>query len=132
MPSESRHISVRVDRPVDEVYDYASDPANVPAWAPGLATSVQEVDGRWVAESGMGRIIIDFTGRNDYGVLDHQVALPSGDSVYNPMRVIADGAGSEVVFTLRRAPGVSDDEFERDTTLVQADLNTLKKVLEAR
>lgn len=132
MPSESRHISARVDRPVDEVYDYASDPANVPAWAPGLATSVQEVDGRWVAESGMGRIIIDFTGRNDYGVLDHQVTLPSGETVYNPMRVIADGAGSEVVFTLRRAPGVTDEEFERDTTLVQADLNTLKKVVEAR
>lgn len=132
MASESRHISARVDRPVDEVYDYASDPANVPAWAPGLATSVQEVDGRWVAESGMGRIIIDFTGRNDYGVLDHQVTLPSGETVYNPMRVIADGAGSEVVFTLRRPPGVSDEEFERDTGLVQADLNTLKKVLEAR
>jgi hypothetical protein len=132
MASESRHISARVDRPVDEVYDYASDPANVPAWAPGLATSVQEVDGRWVAESGMGRIVIDFTGRNDYGVLDHQVTLPSGDTVYNPMRVIADGAGSEVVFTLRRPPGVSDEEFERDTGLVQADLNTLKKVLEAR
>jgi hypothetical protein len=48
------------------------------------------------------------------------------------MRVIADGAGSEVVFTLRRAPGVSDKEFERDTTFVQADLNALKKVLEAR
>ena len=80
----------------------------------------------------MGRIVIDFTGRNDYGVLDHQVTLPSGDTVYNPMRVIADGAGSEVVFTLRRPPGVSDEEFERDTGLVQADLNTLKKVLEAR
>jgi hypothetical protein len=132
MPSESRHISARVDRPVGEVYDYASDPVNMPAWAPGLATSVQEVDGRWVAESGMGRITIDFTGRNDYGVLDHQVTLPSGETVYNPMRVIADGAGSEVVFTLRRAPGVSDEEFERDTGLVQADLNTLKKVLEAR
>lgn len=132
MSSESRHISAWVDRPVDEVYDYASDPANVPAWAPGLATSVQEVDGRWVAESGMGRIVIDFTARNDYGVLDHAVTLPSGENVYNPMRVIAHGTGSEVVFTLRRPPGASDEEFERDASLVQADLTTLKKVLEAR
>lgn len=132
MASESRHISASIDRPVDEVYDYASNPANVPTWAPGLATSVQEVDGRWVAESGMGRITIEFTGRNDYGVLDHHVTLPSGESVYNPMRVIAEGTGSEVVFTLRRAPGVSDADFERDTTLIQADLNSLKQVLEAR
>jgi hypothetical protein len=39
--------------------------------------------------------------RNDFGVLDHVVALPSGESVYNPLRVIPDGEASEVVFTLR-------------------------------
>jgi hypothetical protein len=31
-----------------------------------------------------------FVPRNEYGVLDHEVTLPSGESVHNPMRVIAD------------------------------------------
>ena len=31
-----RHLSVHIDRPVQDVYDYASDPANAPEWAAGL------------------------------------------------------------------------------------------------
>ena len=68
--------------------------------------------------------------RNDYGVLDHDVTLPSGEIIYNPMRVTKDGSGSEVVFTLRRLPGMSDEDFERDAKAVAADLARLKQVLE--
>ncbi|MFF8672917.1 SRPBCC family protein [Streptomyces sp. NPDC015242] len=128
----SRHLSVFVDRPCQEVYDYARDPANIPAWAPGLASSLRPVDGRWVGESPLGRIVVDFTPRNDFGVLDHDVTLPSGRTVRNPMRVIADGAGCEVVFTLRRQPGTSDEEFRRDAEAVSADLAALKRVMEQR
>lgn len=56
--------------------------------------------------------------------------MPSGQTVYNPMRVIADGSSSEVVFTLRRQPDVSDEEFARDADAVAADLSALKRVLE--
>ncbi len=129
--SSSRHISVRIDRPVDEVYAYASVPANLPTWASGLGTSVQLVNGQWVADSPMGRVAFAFVPPNDYGVLDHDVTLASGETSHNPMRVIADGAGCEVVFTLRRRPGMSDEEFIRDADAVSADLVTLKRVLEA-
>ena len=53
-------------------------------------------------------------------------------SVHIPMRVIADGDGCEVVFTLRRLPGMSGGDFDRDTGLVTADLARLKRVLEDR
>jgi hypothetical protein len=36
-----------------------------------------------------------------------------------------------VVFTLRRLPGMSDEDFERDAKSVAADLARLKRVLEA-
>src|SRR5207247_169690 len=38
MTSESWHISERIDRSADEVYAYASNPANLPRWAPGLGS----------------------------------------------------------------------------------------------
>jgi hypothetical protein len=63
-------------------------------------------------------------------VADHEVTLPSGDVIYNPMRV-PNGDGCEVVFSLRRLPGMSSEDFERDAGLVQADLTRLKQVLEA-
>ena len=128
---ESRHISTHIDRPVREVYDYASDPANLPEWAAGLGSSIERVDGRWVMESPMGRIVVDFAPSNEYGVLDHDVTLPSGQTVHNPFRVIADGDGSEVVFTVRRQPEATDEEFERDAAAVLADLRSLKQKVES-
>ena len=131
MAAESRHISERINRPADEVYEYASDPANLPTWAPGLGEAVENVDGQWFVETPSGRVGFAFVERNMYGVLDHEVTLPSGEVVHNPMRVIPDGDGCEVVFTLRRLPGVSDEDFTRDAGLVRADLTRLKQVLEA-
>lgn len=78
----------------------------------------------------MGRVVVVFTPRNEFGVLDHDVTLPSGQTVHNPMRVIADGPGCEVVFTLRRQPGTSDEEFRRDAEAVSADLTGLKRLME--
>jgi Polyketide cyclase / dehydrase and lipid transport len=127
----SEHVSVTIDRPVAAVYDFASVPENLPQWAPGLGCSVELVDGKWTADSPMGRVSFVFVPRNEYGVLDHDVTLPSGETVYNPMRVIATDAGCEVVFTVRRRPGMSDDDFAGDVAAVAADLALLKQLLEA-
>jgi hypothetical protein len=127
---DHRHVSTHIDRPAQEVYDFASDPTNLPQWAAGLGASVERVDGQWVAQSPMGRVVVAFATRNDFGVLDHDVTLPSGETVYNPMRVTVDGTGCEVVFTVRRRPGISDDDFERDASAVSADLAALKSVME--
>jgi uncharacterized protein YndB with AHSA1/START domain len=130
MSSESRHLSVHIDRSVADVYDYAADPANLPAWAPGLGRSVVVVDGRLEVESPMGHVVVEFVPRNEFGVLDHDVTLPSGEVVHNPVRVIADGAGAEVVFTVRRRAGMTDAEFDTDAGAVQADLDLLRTVME--
>jgi hypothetical protein len=128
----STHLSVRIDRSAAEVYDYVSQPVNLPTWAAGLSSAIELVDGRWVADSALGRIEVVLAEPNPYGIVDHWVTLPTGETVYNPMRVIADGDGSELVFTLRRLPGVSDADFERDAAAVTADLATVKQLLEAR
>ncbi|BFO18270.1 SRPBCC family protein [Streptomyces sp. KM77-8] len=128
----SRHLSTYIDRPVDYVYAYASDPVNLPSWAHGLGQSIEKIEDHWVAESSpMGRVVIAFAPHNELGVLDHDVTLPSGETVYNPVRVIAGNAGSEVIFTLRRRPEMSDADFERDASMVAADLSRLKELLES-
>lgn len=130
MHAQSRHLSVYIDRPVAEVYAFASNPANLPRWAPGLGSSMVCEQQQWFVETPQGRVRVTFAPENDYGVLDHEVVTPGGDSVYVPLRAIADGDGCEVVFTLRHSPGMSDAEFERDAELVSADLALLRKVLE--
>jgi hypothetical protein len=127
---ESRHLSTHIDRPARAVYDYASIPSNMPEWASGLGTSIEEIDGRWVMESPMGRVVVTFAPRNEFGVLDHDVTLPSGETFYNPMRVTTHGSGCEVVFSVRRQPGTSDEDFQRDADAVLADLVALKRKME--
>ena len=131
MAAQSRHLSIRIDRPAAEVYDYACQPANLPRWAAGLGSSIELAEGRWVAQSPLGRVVVEMTGSNPFGVLDHWVTLATGERFYNPMRVIADGEGCELVFTLRRQPGASDADFDRDAEAVAADLAALKRLLEA-
>lgn len=126
----SLHTSETIRRDVVDVYRYASDPSRLPEWAAGLSGSIEKVDGQWVAESPLGRVSIQFAPANDVGVLDHVVVLSSGEGVDDAMCVIPFDDVSEVIFTLRRTPAMSDDDFARDEGLVRADLWALKTVLE--
>jgi hypothetical protein len=130
MNEQSRHVSEHIERPVDAVYDYIADPANMAEWAAGLGSSLKQVDGQWFIEQPEGQASLAFAPRNDLGVLDHWVTLGSGEVVYAPMRVIADEAGSEVIFTVRRRAGMTDAEFDADAGAVAADLVHLRQLLE--
>jgi hypothetical protein len=130
MTLPARYISTSIARPPREVYDFASNPENLPLWAAGLSGSISNVDGAWIAESGLGRARVEFAPSNEFGVLDHTVTFASGESFYNPVRTFANGEGSEVVFTLFRRPGVDDEEFEADAAAVARDLAALKGILE--
>ena len=128
--SDSLHLSEHLSRPAPEVYVFARDPRNLPRWSAGLGGSIEERDGRWVADSPMGEVEVRFVPENPYGVLDHDVVLPDGTTVTNPLRVLADGDGCEVVFTLRRQPGMDDEAFDADAAAIRRDLATLRRLLE--
>jgi len=125
-----RHISVSINRPPNEVYDFVSNPENLPRWATGLGGSIENVNGEWIADAPMGKIAIRMAEKNEFGVLDHDVILESGVQVHNPMRVVPNGRGSEVIFTLFRQPDMSDEKFSEDTQWVEKDLRILKSLLE--
>ncbi len=128
---ESRHLSEWIDCPAKAAYEFVSDPAHLPDWAPGLGTAAERVGDEWLVETPMGRVGFAFAPPNEFGVLDHEVTLPSGEVFYNPMRVVPDGEACEVVFTLRRQREMTSEEFERDAAAVAADLATLKRLLES-
>jgi hypothetical protein len=126
-----RHISVSIARPPAEVYEFASDPRNLPRWAAGLARAEVKRDGdEWIADAPFGKVRVRFAQRNSFGVMDHDVKLESGVTIHNPMRVVPNGDGSEFIFTLIRRPGMSDAKFAKDKAAVEIDLKTLKDLLE--
>lgn len=128
---ETEHISVHIARKPSEVYEYASNPMNLPLWAAGLARSEVKNEGEWwVMTAPFGKVQVKFTPRNALGVMDHDVKLESGVIVHNPMRVVPHEDGSEFVFTLFRQPGMTEEQFKNDKAAVTKDLHALKKILE--
>lgn len=127
----TRTLSVTLAAPPARVYAFASDPRNLPRWVPSFFLSVERIGNEWVAQSPLGRVTVAFVHDNAPGVLDHTITLPSGARLTNPMRVIAHGEGSELLFTLIQQPDMSAQQFEDDAALVLRDLHTLKRLLES-
>ncbi|MEO8444299.1 MAG: SRPBCC family protein [Gammaproteobacteria bacterium] len=127
---ESRCLTVAIDCPLTEAYAWLSRPENFPHWAAGLATSLRKVDEEWVAESPLGQMKILFSPPNEFGVLDHRVYPEAGGEIYVPLRVVPNGTGCELMLTLFRMPGMTDERFAADAELVRRDLSFAKKILE--
>ncbi|MDF2716736.1 MAG: polyketide cyclase [Paenibacillus sp.] len=123
-------ISVTIDRRPEEVYDFIMNPDHLQQWIPSFAESVGSSGDDLIVETSEGPMKFRFVKRNEYGVADHFVTLMSGECIYNPMRVIANGSCSEVVFTLFKRPDMSDEQYSDDARNVKSDLYALKAVLE--
>ena len=128
----ARSLDIMINCPFSEAYNFAHRPENFPKWAAGLSSSLHRDGETWRASTPAGEATIRFSPHNDYGVLDHWVTLPGKPVVYIPLRMIANGAATEVVFTLFRQPDMDDAAFERDAATVVKDLDALKAVLERR
>ena len=105
-----------IERDPLDVYNFVSDPKNLPRWASGLGAAVK----------------VRFVERNKYGVLDHYVSIRSRPEIYVPMRVFPNGEGAEVLLTIFRQPGMNDQKFAEDTQWVRRDLEALKELLEKK
>ncbi len=126
----SRTLSVSIQCSPDTAYEFVTNPENLTKWAHGLARSVRKQGSDWIVETPQGPMKIRFADENRFGVMDHYVTMPSGQEVYVPMRVLSNGSGSEVIFTLFRLPDMSDERFAEDMELVDSDLRALKVELE--
>lgn len=126
-----KHISISINRTHKDIYDFASNPENLPHWAAGLSGAfIQQSGDAWICVSPMGQVKVKFVEKNSFGVMDHDVTLPTGEVNHNPFRVLANASGGEVMFTLYKLPRMSDADFHNDASLVFKDLETLKRLLE--
>lgn len=128
---KSQTITVYIDASADRVYAFAAQEENMPRWAPSFFRSVTRENNEWVVDSPLGKAVFAFAEKNPFGVLDHRIRLPSGEEFFNPMRVIANGQGCELIFTLFQSEGMSDEDFARDAELVRSDLEVLRRLIES-
>jgi hypothetical protein len=128
----ARMIHVTIEIPWQEVYAFASAPENLPLWASGLATDLRRDGADWVMDGGpIGQVRVRFTPENEFGIIDHTVTTEEGVWVFNPLRVVPNGDGAEVIFTVFQHAGLDSARFEADAAHVLKDLQKLKSLLES-
>ena len=135
--TETRLLSVTIACDAGSAYEFLHQPANFAQWASGLAGSLKQVNGQWIADTPEGALKVRFSPRNDRGVLDHWVTLPAtaghaAREIHIPLRVTAVETGCELCLTLFRLPDMTDEKFQADADWVMRDLNTAKRLLESR
>lgn len=129
---ESRTLAISIDRDWRTAYEALWRPEDFPKWASGLSSAPLEraSEGWWRTRGPAGPIRIRFTGHNAFGIMDHHVDTGSGAEISVPMRIVANAEGAEVLFTLFRQPGMSDETFAADAAWVVRDLAALKALVE--
>lgn len=130
--TEARTVSISIARTPDDVYAYLSEPARIPEWSEFI-TKIRRDGDHWIATTATGeQSQMIFEPKNRLRVLDHDVVVSPKLTVHVPIRVLPNGAGSEVSFTIFRLAGMDDAAFAKDIAMVETDLRGMKRVLEGK
>jgi hypothetical protein len=113
------------------VIAFLADMENWKTWAPWVQSVARLSHGHWRLESKDGPMTVRFAEPNSLGVLDHEVTLASGVTVFNAMRVVPNGTGSELTMVVTQHPQMSREQFEQDVQAVTDDFARLKVAAEA-
>ncbi|MER6546289.1 SRPBCC family protein [Streptomyces sp. NPDC001250] len=130
--SHSVTKTIGIDRPSGQVFAFLADPANWPRWAVVNVRSIEPTDDPdwWRMSTPLGPARLRLRADAESGILDHDYVDDTA-SWRVPARVVPNGDGAEFMITFHQPPSLDDAEFKQQTDLVDTELATLKKILEA-
>jgi uncharacterized protein YndB with AHSA1/START domain len=122
--------TVVIEAAPDRVFDFVRVPENQSRWAVNFVRSTRPIEGnRYVMETPFGEVAYRIDADRERRVLDWVLSAEGGESIL-PARVTPHGLGSVFSFTITRAPGSSDEDWERGKRGLDEELETLKRLLE--
>jgi hypothetical protein len=129
---QTRTIAVTIDAPLAQVAADLADPTTHPSWATEFyAGPVRPAaGGEFTASVPMmgGEIHHRIDADTSRGILDLYFALqgaPYGPPI--PVRLVPNGDGVDVLWTLARFPGVSEQAWEQGLASMGRELQALKR-----
>lgn len=128
----SQTVSVCIQCPANEVYDFAYDLANFPKWVSFCQSIRLDEESNWLMDTPYCISKVQVADRNTFGVLDHCSIPAPGVEIRDAMRVIPNGDGCEVFLTGFQLPDMSDDKFAQVIQTGLQDLHNLKSYLESQ
>ena len=129
---KARTLTVLIQRPVEDVYAFLVEPANLARWTTVDPGQRRPEQGPlvWSFSGPYGDVFIHFTPSNPFFVLDYAVRRGPQTIHAASVRLIRNGGGTVLIHTSVQQPLVSDDSFASEAEWVQSDLLVLKSLLE--
>jgi hypothetical protein len=117
-----------LEAPRDEVFAYLADIDHLPEWATEFARELKLVDGRYKVVNGLGEFFFEIHADAETGVIDMLAGPDLETLVCFPARVVATpSGGSAFTFTMFRAPGQPEEQFENQHASLLRELGNLER-----
>jgi uncharacterized protein YndB with AHSA1/START domain len=124
MRTETR--SITIEATPSAVFDYVADPRTLPAWAPAFAQTVRPEGSHWVVND---EALIDVIVSRSHGTVDIVSAADPRRGVFT--RVLANGDGSEYLFTQFFPDGTPEEAVARQVEVVENELGRVRDAVSA-
>jgi len=114
----------------DRVFEFLRVPENQTRWGTKFVRSTKPLgDGRYEMETPLGRMVYRVDAEPVRRIVDFVFETPGGESIL-PARVVPHARGAIVTFTITRAPGTSDEDWDRGMVNLDEELIELKRLVE--
>jgi hypothetical protein len=129
-PMRSATLTITIAAPRDDVFAFLADGANLPAWASNFAPAIRPNGDGWIVNQGAVEIGLEIPANRELGTVDLHITLPSGARRAVYLRVLPNGEGAEVLFTLFHSDLRTDDDIARQNDEVAEELRRVKAIFE--
>ena len=117
--------SISIAAPPSSVLEFVGDARTLPCWAPAFTRGVEPEGEHWRID---GDRLVDVRVSRELGTVDILAADDPRRGAFS--RVIANGDGSEYLFTLQFPDGTSEDAVARQMAVVEAELRAVRDACE--
>lgn len=128
MLAETRSISIPAAPGI--VHGYVSDAGNLPRWAPAFAAEVRRCGEHWTVTRGEIEFDVAVLADRERGTIDVVSAADPSRGAY--LRVLPNGEGSELLFTLFFARGTPRHAIDGQMATVDAELAAVREACQER
>ena len=120
-----RTVSVTINVPFDDVYEFAHKAENYEKWVAELEGLQCTAHHEWVTPLGG----VTFTPYNSHGVLDYFIQVP-GAKLHTAVRLLKNEEGCVALTTIFRPEETPEGIFAEGTAAAAKDLLKLKSLME--
>jgi RNA recognition motif-containing protein len=121
-------LTASLPQDAQTLFAWIADPENLPKWHTSFCRSLRKENGSLIAESPRGPVPVRFIRDDRTLVLDLLAEVAEGIELTNAIRILSNGEGSEIVWTLVKADGLSEAVFHEQVRWAGSALQNLRKV----